>query len=485
MSQLVYDKVSPLERGRDGSLASQVELKLRVLVETGLVRPGERLPPTRELAERMGVNRGAVLKAIRRLEAEGLVAARVGSGVTVVGGASAPEPGSPADPPRFSSALRRLTAHEPAADGDGPVLADLSRLAPDPAFFPVDEFVGIFTEACRREQEVWQYASPYGHPILRRQIAERLAEAGAPWAAEDVLITSGAQQGLDLLFKAFVDPGDPVAVESPTYPGILALLRFSGADVVEIPVVARGRDLSGLLSRSVRVVYTMPERHNPTGGTLGEGPRRALLAAAAGAVVIEDGYEPATSGLAPLSALDRRRVVTIGSFSKELAPGFRVGWIAADSGLLRAIALVKQTADLQTPLPLQAAIAEFLGRRRDRDLRRLRTAEIDARAGILKDSLARHLPDIAFRGGERGSALFWLELPPGVSGRAVARRARERGIRVSPGADFDPRGRDLPALRISVSRVERGVLEEAVSRLAVAISQVKSQPGMAAAIPTI
>jgi DNA-binding transcriptional MocR family regulator len=364
------------------------------------------------------------------------------------------------------------------------VIADFSRLAPEERFFPIEEFAELLAATTRRHRELWGYSSPSGLPALRAQIARRLAETGAPWNENDILVTSGAQQGLDLLFKTFVDPGDAVAVESPTYPGILPLLRFYGAEVVEIPVHRGRHDLSGLLGREIRLVYAMPEHQNPTGSTMDEESRRRFLAASlsAGAIVIEDGYERSTSGLAPLCAARKNRVVSLGSFSKDLVPGFRLGWIAADRPILRALSVAKQTTDLQTPLPLQAAMAEFLEKGRDREVLARRGEETEARREILTGSISERLPSLAFQ-AERGSPIVWLELPVGESGRQAARASALRGVRVAPGADFDPFGRDLPALRLSVSRVERSSISEGVARLAAALRSGES--GSARAIPAL
>ena len=468
-----------------GPLTDRVEERLRTLIDTGVLREGERLPSTRELAAALGVNRGILLKAVRRLEDSGRLKARVGSGITVVGAARGGD--APAEEVRFSSAIGRLTPSESGLAREEPLFADFSRLAPDEKFFPRESFLAILSESWKHNRELWQYAPPYGFKELRVQIARRMSQTGAPWAAEDILVTSGAQQALDLLFKTFVDVGDAVGVESPTYSGVLPLLQFYGARRIEIPVVPGGRDLSGLRRGTVRLVYTMPERHNPTGETLDEASRRQLLAGAlsAGAVVLEDGYETAVSGHPPLSALSRGRVVTLGSFSKDLAPGFRVGWIAADRPILQAVALAKQTSDLQTPLALQVAIAEFLRQNADEEVRLRRSREIEKRRATLGESLDRNLPELSYRGGGPGNPLFWLELPRGVAGREVARRALSRGVRVAPGADFDPAGRDLPALRLSVSRIDNAVVAEGAARLAKAIRETGARSASALAIPTI
>lgn len=483
MSQLVHDLYTPIQSTDARSLPDQVAGQIRALIERGTLKDGDRLPATRELAERLGVNRGVLLKAIRALENEGWLRARVGSGITVVAGERVSA--SRWEPP-LSSAISRISETE-AHPAREPIVADFSRLAPDDRYFPYDRFAELLAETGRRNRELWQYADPHGLPELRAEIARRLAETGAPWSEENVLVTSGAQQGLDLLFKALVDPGDLVAVESPTYPGIVPLLRFYGARVAELPVEGGRRDLSALSGRSVKLVYVMPERHNPTGVTMDAGERARFLdaARATGAVIVEDGYDAPTSGLPALSAAEPERVATLGSFSKELVPGFRLGWIAADRRIVRALALAKQATDLQTPLPIQAAVRAFLAEGADREVRARRAEETEARRRALAAALARVLPEIPYLGGTPGQSLFWLRLPTGTSGREAARHARENGVAISPGIDFDPLGRDIAAVRLSVSRVPAEAVLEGVARLARALWQRESRPAGPVAIPTI
>jgi 2-aminoadipate transaminase len=247
------------------------------------------------------------------------------------------------------------------------------------------------------------------------------------------------------------------------------------------------RDLSALDGRAVKLAYVMPERHNPTGVTMDEEERRRFLAAISptGALIVEDGYETPTSGVPSLSALDPLRVAALGSFSKELVPGFRLGWIAAHPRVVRALALAKQSTDLQTPLPIQAAVRAFLAEGGDHEVRQRRAAETEVRRRALVAALARVLPEIPYLGGTPGQSLFWLLLPEGASGRDAARRARSHGVAVSPGVDFDPLGRDVPALRLSVSRVPVEAVLEGVARLARALLQRESPADGPRAIPTI
>jgi len=207
--------------------------------------------------------------------------------------------------------------------------------------------------------------------------------------------------------------------------------------------------------------------------------RKAVLeaAAAAGAIVVEDGYEEPESGLSPLAAMGPERTMWLGTLSKDLVPGFRIGWIAAPGPIIDRLARVKKTADFQTPLPLQAAVAEFLREQADRKARHRRALEVEVRRIAAVRALQTHLPEISWSGGEIGNALFWLNLPPSVSGRAVADAAAVRGVGVAPGYEFDPRGDDRPNLRLSVSRVDQRQVEPGVRQLAEALHAVVALSG--------
>ena len=311
---------------------------------------------------------------------------------------------------------------------------------------------------------------------MREEISRRLATHGVERSPDEILVTSGAQQGLDLLFRTFTDPGDAVALESPTYSGAAALARFAGVEIVPLPMREDGPDASALSGRRVKLVYTMPERQNPTGVTASAARRRELVGAAqaAGALIVEDGYEEPESGLTPLTALDPERAVWLGTLSKDLVPGFRIGWLAGQAAVIDRLARVKKTADFQTPLPLQAAVAEFLREGADRKARRSRSLEVEARRMTAERALRKHLPEASWWGGQTGSALFWLHLPEGISGRRVAERAALAGVGVAPGADFDPRGEDRPNLRLSVSRVEKRQIDRGIALLAEAVRSVSA-----------
>lgn len=478
LDQIVLDRTS-----RE-ALSDQLFAALAARIETGLFTEGSRLPTTRELAAALGINRGSVQAAYRRLQEEGLAATRVGSGTVVRGGV---RPAKRFDVAalvsRRASAIPATASPPPAS----PLIADFSRLTPDERFFPLERFTATLTEAWSRRPELWQYAPPLGLEELRVEIARRLAESGIRRSPDEILVTSGAQQGLDLVFRTFTDAGDAVAMESPTYPGALALARFAGVDIVPMPMTPDGPDVSLVRERRAKIVYVMPERQNPTGITASEGKRREILAAAGdiGALIVEDGYEEPESGEVPLAARDRERVVWLGTLSKDLVPGFRIGWLAAPREVVERLALVKRTSDFQTPLPLQAAIASFLSAGSDREARRARAWEVEVRREAMAAALARDLPDVSWWGGEPGSAIFWLQLPKGVSGRRVAEAAAARGVAVAAGADFDPQGEDRENLRLSVSRVDREAIGEGIERLAEAVNEVRARAQASVAAPVI
>lgn len=484
LSQLDWLADICFDRGSREPLAEQLAASIAARIETGLLARNGRLPTTRELAVALAINRGTVQAAYRILAEQGMVQTRVGSGTVVL---RAGEKSADFDFSRLLAKRASSLMPDRAAAASAPLIADFSRLTPDERFFPLEDFTRTLLYTWSRRRDLWQYAPPLGLEELRVEIARRLSAQGIARAPEEILVTSGAQQGLDLLFRTFTDPGDTVALESPTYAGALALARFSGVEILPLPVSEEGPDVAPLLGRRAKLVYLMPERQNPTGVTMGSARREAVLEAAlaAGALVVEDGYQEPESGIAPLAARRPDRVLWLGTLSKDLVPGFRIGWIAGEAGVIERIARVKQTADFQTPLPLQAAVAAFLRAGADRKSRKSRGLEVEMRRLTAARALKTRLSGLAFWGGEIGNPLFWLRLPAALSGRAVAQAAAARGVLVAPGADFDPWGEDLPNLRLSVSRVEKRRVEEGIGLLAEAIEDARSHAGAAHSVPVV
>jgi 2-aminoadipate transaminase len=472
-----------VDRGAGTPLAEQVYEAIERRIAAGQLAENSRLPTTRELAAALGINRGTVQAAYRRLQDEGLVEGRVGSGTVVRGSRSEA-------PFRVNDLISRRVAELPEESSIAPtppLVADFSRLAPDETFFPLEEFTRTLAYTWSRRRDLWQYAPPLGLEELRLEISRRLFESGIARPPEEILVVSGAQQGLDLLFRTFADPEDLVAMESPTYSGALALARLAGVSVLPLPMDAEGPDARPLHGRRVKLVYVMPERQNPTGITASEERRRLLAEAAlsAGALLVEDGYEEPESGIAPLAARHPDRAVWLGTLSKDLVPGFRIGWIAAARPIVERLARIKKATDFQTPVPLQAAVAAFLRAGADRKARAARAEEVTLRVSAAARALHEHLPEVSWWGGQGANSLFWLHLPEGLSGRRVAEAAAARGVAVTPGQDFDPKGEDRANVRLSVSRVERREIEPGIALLAESIREVESRSGAALSAPVV
>lgn len=476
-SQLGWPGDIDLDRASREPLSGQLAAALERRISSGSLPEGTRLPATRDLAATLKINRGTVQAAYRHLQQAGLARGRVGSGTIV----HAPLlPPSPFDADALLSTRVSSLAPEDSPAAGAPLIADFSRLTPDERFFPLEEFTHTLAEAWGRRPELWQYAPPLGFEELRREISARLSEQGLHRTPDEILVTSGAQQGLDLVFRTFTDPGDAVVMESPTYSGALALARFAGVRIVELPMGPDGPDARPLLGTRAKLVYLMPERQNPTGVTTSEARRAEIAEAvtASGALLVEDGFEEPESGVKPLAARLPDRTIWLGTLSKDLVPGFRIGWIAGPAAIIERLARVKKTADFQTPLPLQAAVAAFLREGGDRRARRARAFDVEAKRITAARVLKAHLPELSWWGGEIGSALFWLHLPPETSGRRVAQAAAARGVGVAPGADFDPKGEDRANVRLSVSRVDKRNVEQGIRLFAEAVRAVNGASGV-------
>ena len=330
------------------------------------------------------MNRATVHQALQILKREGWIETNKGGGTRVVRRSSAaPVLGpAPAWDRIASSLLLRIVAEPPAAE---PVSSpyDLSRLAPDERDFPAAAFAALLAEVAR-DGALLAYGSPFGYRPLRETLAERLSRRGIAADPDALLIVNGAQQGLDLITRALVDPGDAVAVESPSYSGALSLLRAHRARLLGVPLDAEGMEPAAFeraLAERPKFVYAIPDFQNPT-GLLASAPRRAEIAgraAAAGVLLVEDAFDAdlLVEGELPppLAALAPEHVVHLGTISKALFPGVRVGWIAGPREFVHRLAALKRVGELTSP-PRPAGRAEPLP-----DARRLRPPpRADARA---------------------------------------------------------------------------------------------------------
>jgi DNA-binding transcriptional MocR family regulator len=459
--------------------AHLVEL-LEGAISRGVFPSGARVPPERDLAHRLGISRTTVVSAYRELESRGLLRGYVGRGTFVC---AAPDPsGAPfawrgkiaAAALRWNdSTMRDTLSHSSNA-------RVLSLAAGEPAIdrFPTAAFEEAVDYALRRESlAVWRHGPPDGQPQLREAIADRF---GVP--AESVLVLAGAQQGLDLLARCLVDPGDAVIIDRPGYLGAIQSFNAAAAKLIGWDVARADMDeLEDLLVRyRPKLIYTNPTFENPTGVTMPIRARRELLRLAGRyrVPIVEDAtYSELYFNEVPppsLRELDTQNlVVHLNSFSKVLAPGLRLGWLSAAPSIVEQMAIIKQRLDPHTQNLVQFALARMMRNGAfDAHLKTLR-AEHARRCTMVLASIQRHVgPGMLRLARPQGGLYLWCRLAPGVSARALLERALDAGVAFVPGHAFYPDPAGDSELRICFSSVLPDAIDQAISRLARSLSEL-------------
>ncbi|MFF5210028.1 PLP-dependent aminotransferase family protein [Streptosporangium sp. NPDC000396] len=412
-----------------GDLAARIYRQLLDAILDGRLRPGERLPPTRELARRLDVSRNTVAVAYERLTAEGFLTGRVGSGTFVcteslsrARSRNAPA-GSGVRPRRLWRSVPAPPA--PAQAGSITPLYDFRVGVPDARLFPLETWRRLVARELRPALiHSTGYRDPSGHMGLREAVARYIGVSRSVRAdAGDVLITHGAQQALDLVGRVLIEPGACVAVEEPGYPPARLLFESLGARVAAVPVDSEGLDVAAI-PEDARLVYVTPSHQFPLGTPMSLGRRTALLAWAErhSAVVIEDDYDSefrfGDRPLEPLQSLDRDgHVIYVGSFSKTMLPMLRVGFLVAPASLQPALRSAKQLTDWHGEISTQAALAQFIDEGLlGRHIRKA-TREYAARHERIVTTLGRDFAD-------------WLDLIPSAAGLHLC-------ARIAPGTTVD------------------------------------------------
>jgi DNA-binding transcriptional MocR family regulator len=349
--------------------------------------------------------------------------------------------------------------------------------------FPVEELKAVALDVLEKEgARALQYFTSEGHPVLREQIAHRMRERqGAAVSADEILVTAGSQQGLDLVAKAFLTPGDEVLCESPTYLGFIQAVQVFEPAFVEVPTDDQGMRIEALEDalarcRRPRLIYVVPDFQNPSGRCWSLPRRRGLLEVARhhGIPVVEDSpyVEIRFEGeaLPSLNALDGHgQVIQLGTFSKIFCPGLRLAWVSAPGEVLQRFVPLKQAADLHTATLNQMLLVAYLERydinaaiERIRDVYR-------ARRDTMIAALERELPAGACFTRPRGGLFIWMELPEMVSARRLLARCLERDVAFVPGDCFFPGGGHANTLRLNFSNMPEERIAEGIARLGEAL----------------
>ncbi len=472
----------------------QIANHIRGEIQAGRLDAGDRLPPIRELARSLSVNRDTVALAYDELVGEGHLEATVGRGTfvrssppVVVEGEVRPA----ALAPRVEALLDFERTRPRYGAGAGSI--PLHALVPDPALYPVAAFRRSVNRVLERGgADLLLYGDRQGDAGLRELLAQRFRAHGIEVGPAEITLCHGASQGIALALRLFCAPGDVVALEEPTYNNVLGAALALGIRTAPVPMREDGVDLARLeqtLARpEVKALYTIPTFHNPMGTTTGLAHRRALLDVArrAGVPVIEDGYEMdlrfAGASVAPLAGLDPTGgVVHLFSFSKSLFPGARVGAVSVRGRLREALLALKHASDLSDALPLQVALAEFVASGEyDRHLARLRRV-LRGRRDALLDALAAHMPEGSRWTHPEGGYQVWLELPGVLDTRDLLADAVAQGVLFAPGSQFYSDGRPSNGLRLSFAMAGEDALRSGVERLArvVAAHHTNGEPASA------
>ncbi|MFJ6371447.1 PLP-dependent aminotransferase family protein [Streptomyces virginiae] len=394
---------------------------------------------------------------------------------------------SSAPPPAFAAraaSVEGSPVREILALTERPGIISLAGGLPAPELFDTEglraAYDAAFAGSARR---ALQYSTTEGAPELREAVAARATARGLPTGPDDVLITSGSQQALTLITATLVEPGDVVLVENPTYLAALQCFRLAGARVVAVPCDAQGilpDALADVVARErPKLLYTVPTFQNPTGRTLPADRRAAIARTAArlGLWLVEDDpygelrYEGSDLPWLAAHPGAEDRTALLGSFSKVMAPGLRLGWLRAPAALRRAAVVAKQAADLHTSTVDQLAAAHYLAAvDLDAHIAAVRAAYRERR-DALHDALARSLPGDCAWNLPEGGMFLWARLPADHDATDLLRTAVTHGVAFVPGAPFHATAPDPRTLRLSFTTHTPAEIAEGVGRLRAALTE--------------
>ena len=491
--------LSELERDGDVSLTQQLVDRFAAGIEGGELEPGEKLPPTRELAELVGVNHLTAARVYRRLAELGYVTARVGRGtfVRTLAPAGSAEHGDDwqvyALPEHEQSYSEQVLADVMSGAGR-PGIISLAVGWPSPRLYPIDELARITADVFAEEGgDALSYLPAEGFFPLREQLAARGRRFGFAEDADEIIVTSGAKQGISLTARATLETGDVAVVETPTFAGLLDSLRRTGARVIGVPVDEDGFDVGQLervLARhEVKLVALQTASQNPTGRDISEERRVRLaeLAVERNFFVLEDRvYADASFGKEPVRSMRElapAHVIYVNSLSKVVGGGLRAGWVAARGPVRDRIAMLKLESDFHSSTLIQHVAARWLAAGAyDRHVESTQSFYRERRDALLA-ALERHMAGEYQADPPQGGHHVWVTLNRPLDERALYTEAARHGVAFTPGGAITAERRTQTSFRLSFSLLDPPELDEGVKRLARAIREVRRRSRHAVASP--
>ncbi|HEU4328106.1 MAG TPA: PLP-dependent aminotransferase family protein [Roseiflexaceae bacterium] len=470
-----HELLLQLDRASPVPLSRQVYEQIRDAVLDGLLQPGDSLPPSRTLAEQIAVSRTVVLHAYEQLQAEGYIEMRRGSGTFISSTLSHVQRGgrpyrAPAGPVRRGKLAPRLTERAAALHDQAPnFLREGSEVLPYdfrhgvPAWdsAPMDRWQKLLAKACyQATPATLAYGTAKGSLALRGEIARMLRHSrGISATPEQIVITTGATQALDLLSRLLLQSGDGVVIEDPSHPAVRQIFGFSGATVLPVPVDQEGLCVEQIPdchtalgcdgqvvcppAAPIKLIYVTPSHQFPLGKTMSLARRLQLLERARElqCLVVEDDYDSeyryVGSKLSALAGLGQTgQVVYVGTFSKVLFPALRIGYAVLPEDLVEPFLAIKWISDRMTPTIEQEALAEFIGGGHYARHVKLMTVRYNRRRTSLVDALRREFSGrVRFHGEEAGLHML-IELDSEVSEELLAERALRSGVRIYPASSY-------------------------------------------------
>jgi len=485
----------PLDHQSAVPLYQQIERYLRQSILSGDLVPETRLPSTRELAESLGVSRITVTNAYAELESDGLIYSREGSGTYVMA------PVTPSSSPGTAANTlwplwqREVSLGELLPQSRYPLLPASRASHPhpisftgvgDPCQFPVKDFYKAIQTVIKRDGIAALDYGPFdeGYRPLRETLSHILASQGIRANPDNTLITSGSQQALALVCQLLLKPGDAILVEKPSYNFALALFQALNLKVVGVPMDEWGMQVElvePLLQQyHPKLIYTIPNFQNPTGMCLSGARRRELviLANRYNVPILEDDFagdlryegraQPAIKALDPHGS-----VIYVGTFSKMLMPGLRVGFLVADGPIFGQLVDYKRVIDLTTSTLIQRGLDEYVTVGRYQAHLRRSCRVYRKRRDAMLAAIRRHLPPDVHVTPPQGGLFIWLRLPEGVSSLALLSIAAEQGVEFAPGSlFFVDRSEGEAYARLNFATQTPEDIEQGIQRLGVALRRL-------------
>ena len=465
----------PIDRRAAKPIYRQIRDRLKRSIELKILKTGDRLPSIRSLAKTLQVNKLTVIEAYSILEADGLIYARPGSGYFVdslaVSSTQTESNFSPIQevviPDRESISFLEIYQLSVRVKSK-PGAIDFS------SGFPISSGLKDLQRHARRAmkqvtESLFNYDLPQGQETLRQQITKMLIQLGLEISADDLIVTNGSKQGLSLVMNHYLQPGDWIVTESPTYYGTLDIIKNIGARIIGIPMQSSGMNLKlleqYLKSHRPKLIYTVSTLQNPTGITTTLQHRQQLIALAEqyGCLILEDNayeglnFEPVPP---PVKSLDRSdTVIYTGTFSKTLMPGLRVGYLLATGKHYQPLLKQKLFHDLHVSTVSQAIVSEYLASGHHRHhLNHLRASNLSSRDAMLQ-ALEKYFPDEATWTIPNGGLFLWVQLPPEISLVSLAHQAWSQNVFIYPGMPFFPGQKGYNALRLNFSHSPEAIAQ--------------------------